>query len=227
MTLLRFVALAFVATGAIARADPGDFRVVIEGARAPYSEESALHGFILLNETATGARAVGAVGRAYSVSPGPDNTVWGMVSEAANFPGAQGNIVGIESAVVNMAPGNVGELRGIDIMFKNRLDVNVDVAVPVVGANGYNERSAGIYIGSQPRSPAGEYSGWQSGIRFGKTSLDRSASVPYTAAIDVSEVETIVPFYVIVWRCGAVKCGLKPTDQGFSIVLDIEHEPAR
>ncbi len=227
MNLLRLAAASFLALGASAHAGSGDFRIVIEGTRPAYSEDSALHGFILLNESAAGANAVGAVGRAYSLSDGPNNTVWGMVSEAVNFPAAGGNVVGVESGLVNMAPNNAGELRGIDVIFKNRLDVSVGEPVPVVGANRFNEHSAAIFIASQPRSPAGEYAGWQSGIRFARSSLDRSASMPYTAALDVSEVETAAPFYVIVWRCGTVKCGLKPTAEGFTIVLDIEHAERR
>jgi hypothetical protein len=47
--------------------------------------------------------------------------------------------------------------------------------------------------------------------------------VPWTAAIDTSEVQATVPFYLVVWRCGKVRCGLKPTDDGATIVNDIDN----
>ena len=105
-------------------------------------------------------------------------------------------------------------------------DSDLTNPVPTVGQNRYNENSAAVYVSSQPRSPAGEYSGWQTGLKFDATSLDRSSSVPWTAAIDVSEVQTTVPFYLVVWRCGKVRCGLKPTDDGAKIVTDIDNPVA-
>ncbi len=218
--LLGLAALAFAR---LASAQPGDFTTTVEDTRPPNSEDSALHGFIMLKDGATGVHAVGSVGRAYSVSPDAGNTVWGMVSEAVNFPVAQGNVVGIESGVVNMNPENEAQLRGLHVVFKNRTDLAIGSPVPVVGPNRFNENSAAVYIASQPRSGAGEYSGWQTGIKFDIDSLDRSASVPYAAAIDVSEAKVPATFYLIVWRCGDVKCGLKPTEDGATIVRDIDH----
>jgi hypothetical protein len=49
--------------------------------------------------------------------------------------------------------------------------------------------------------------------------------VPYAAAIDVSEAEVPATFYLIVWRCGKVKCGLKPTDSGATVVVDVDNAP--
>lgn len=217
---LGIAALAFAP---IAAADPGSFTVTLDGQCEPNTEESALFGFIMLKDGAAGANAVGSVARAYSVSPAAGNTLWGMVTEAVNFPVAQGNIVGIESAVVNMNPSNQAQLRGLHVVFKDRIDLALASAVPVVGENRYNENSAAVYITSQPRSAAGEYSGWQTGIKFDTASLDRSASVPYAVAIDVSEARVPATFYLIVWRCGDVKCGLKPTEEGATIVRDIDH----
>jgi hypothetical protein len=97
--------------------------------------------------------------------------------------------------------------------------------VPVVGQNRFNDSSEAILIASQPRSSAGEYSGWQTGIRFDRSSLDRSVSVPYAAAIDVSDAQVPATFYLIVWRCGKVKCGLKPTEDGAVVVRDIDNAP--
>ena len=222
----RRIPLAAVLAGAgIAMAQPGEFTSNVDSARPPMSEDSAVHGFLMLKNGAAGAHGVGVVGRAYSVSPGPDNTVWGVVAEAVNFAGANGNIVGMESGVVNMAPDNGAELRGLHIVLKNRMDLSEDRPVPVVGANRFNDQSEAIMISSQPRSSAGEFSGWQAGIKFDRHSLDRSASVPYAAAIDVSDAQVPATFYLIVWRCGKVKCGLKPTDDGAVIVTDIDRAP--
>jgi hypothetical protein len=46
--------------------------------------------------------------------------------------------------------------------------------------------------------------------------------VPYAAAIDVTDPATQALYYLIVWRCGNVKCGLKPTAEGAEIVKDID-----
>lgn len=225
MDIRRILLAAVLAGTRIALAQPGEFTSNVDSLRPPLSEDSAVHGFLILKGGAADAHGVGVVGRAYSVSPGPDNTVWGMVAEAVNFAGASGNVVGIESGVVNMAPDNGAELRGLHIVLKNRMDLSEDHPVPVVGANRYNDQSEAIMISSQPRSSAGEYSGWQAGIKFDRHSLDRSVSVPYAAAIDVSDAQVPATFYLIVWRCGKVKCGLKPTDDGAVIVTDIDRAP--
>lgn len=219
---IRLAAAACLCLAASAHAASGDFDIVVDTNRDAGSEDKALQGFVMLQPGASHARAVGSIGRAYSKSHAEGNTVWGVVTEAINFDGASGHVVGTESGVVNMSHDNDGELRGIDVVFKNRLDSSVTAPVPVVGQNRYNDHSAAVYVSAQPRSSAGEYSGWQAGIKFGSASLDRSASVPWTAAIDVSEVQPNAPFYLVVWRCGKVRCGLKPTDDGATIVTDID-----
>lgn len=208
-----------------ASADPGDFREVVSAPRTPYSEDFAVHGFTLLEPGAALTRGAGVIGRAYSLSPEASNTVWGIVAEAINFPQAAGHVVGIESGVVNMAPDTLGEIRGLHLVFKDRMDMSIGEPVTAVGRNLFNENSAAIYISSQPRSPAGEYSGWQAALKLDRHALDRTAAVPYAAAIDVSDVEVPATFYLIVWRCGDVKCGLKPTDDGAVVVRDIERLP--
>ena len=211
-----------VAWSGLALAERGDFRIVVEAQREAAPEDTALHGYVHVKPGARHSRAVGTVGRAFSESAAEGNTVWGVVTEAINFPAARGNVVGMEAAVVNTAPDNQGELRGIDVVFKNRMDADYDRAVQSVGANRFNDNSAALYVSSQPRSAAGEFSGWQSGLKFGRHSLDRSATVPYAAAIDVSEAEVSASFYLIVWRCGAAKCGLRPTPTGAEIVAGID-----
>ena len=216
--LLALVALPAAATN-------GDFRIVVNEPRTERVEDAALHGFVLLNEAATNAAAVGTVGRAFSTSRGINNTVWGVVTEAINFPLASGNVIGLEAAAVNMSHDNRGAIFGLDVVFKNRMDSTVPEPVPRVGENRYNQDSVAIHISAQPRSPAGEYSGWQTGIKFAPASLDRSAGVPYAVGIDLSEAELPARFYLMVWRCGAVKCGLRPTDRGAEVVVDIDRAP--
>ena len=219
------VSAALLGLARVSVADPAQFTTVVDSSPAAPAEDSAVNGFTVVRPGSANAHAVGTVGRAYSASRAPGNTMWGVVAEALNFPGAQGHIVGMESGVVNMAADNPGELRGLDVVFKDRMDVDLGNPVPVVGQNRFNENSSAVYVSSQPRSSAGEYSGWQAGIRFSRNSLDRSASVPYAAAIDVSEAQVPATFYLIVWRCGDVKCGLKPTQDGAAIVRDIDHAP--
>ena len=221
----RFLAVAILAAAGRAFGGEGSFQITVDSPRPASSEDVAVHGFVMLDPGASGTRAVGTVGRAYSMSPAADNTVWGLVSEAINFPGAQGNVVGTESGVVSMSHDNAAQLRGIDVVFKNRLDSDIDNPVPVLGQNHYNENSAALFVSSQPRSPAGEYSGWQSGIKFSRDSLDRSASKPYAAAIDISDAQVSATLYLLVWRCGTVKCGLKPTIDGMTLVTDIDRAP--
>jgi hypothetical protein len=221
-TKLLCALLLAAATHAAAAAGNGDFRIVVDEPRGVRSEDAALHGFVLLNERAANAAAVGTVGRAFSLSRAPNNSVWGVVTEAINFPEASGHVVGLESAVVNMSHDNRGALRGVDVVFKNRMDTSIGSPVPGVGENRFNDGSAGLFISAQPRSPAGEYSGWQAGIKFARWSLDRSSSAPYAAGIDFSEAEVPAQFYLMVWRCGTVKCGLKAVDGGFAIVQDID-----
>ena len=205
-----------------AMAGTGDFRIVVDEPRSARSEDAALHGFVLLNQNASNSAAVGTVGRAFSTSRGVRNSLWGVVTEAINFPTASGNVIGLETAAVNMSHDNRGAVFGVDVVFKNRLDVSVPEAVPAVGENRFNEHSVAVHVSAQPRSPAGEYSGWQTGIKFAAASLDRSVGVPYAVGIDYSEARIPARFYLMVWRCGQVKCGLKPTDAGAEIVVDID-----
>lgn len=218
--------LALAALPAAVAAANGDFRIVVDEPRVVRSEDAALHGFVLLNERAQNAAAVGSAGRAFSLSRAANNGVWGVVSEAINFASASGNIIGVEAAAVNMSHDNRGAVLGLDVVFKNRWDTGLHQPVPAVGENRYNEESAAIQVSAQPRSAAGEYSGWQTGIRFARASLDRSVARPYAAAIDFSEAEVPAAFYLMVWRCGIVKCGLKPTDEGFAVIVDIDRPGA-
>lgn len=212
--LLAVFALAAAAQG-------GDFRVVVPDTDGDAHEVAAVQGAAIATQTARHVRLVGAAGRAFSLSANPAVSIWGLLAEAMNFPGASGHVIGLEVGAVNMAHANAGEIRGLDVVFKNRMDTAVSVGVPL-GENRYNDRSAAVYISAQPRSPSGEYAGWQTALKLGPASLDRSASVPYAAAIDVSELEVAVPFYVVVWRCGQVKCGLVAGDRGLTVVEDIE-----
>jgi hypothetical protein len=223
MNQQRWAAILFCAGIASAAAQGrGDYRLEVDSFRPPGSEDSALQGYVLLRANASNSRAVGSVGRAYSTSGQPGNTVWGVVTEAINFPGARGHIVGLESGVANESHDNVGELRGIDVVLKNRSDDDIGQPVAMVGENRYNESSSAVYISAQPRSAAGEYLGWQTGIKFGPVSVDRSRSRPYAAAIDMSQVDVPVPFYLLVWRCGDVNCGLLPGPNGLVLVRDID-----
>jgi hypothetical protein len=217
-TLYLCLALAALPVHAVT----GDFRIVVDEPRAVRSEDAALHGFVLLDQNAANSAAVGTVGRAFSTSRGMRNSLWGVVTEAINFPTASGNVIGLEAAAVNMSHDNRGAIFGMDVVFKNRMDVSVPEPVPAIGENRFNEHSVALHVSAQPRSPAGEYSGWQTGIKFAAASLDRSVGVPYAVGIDYSEARVPARFYLMVWRCGIVKCGLQPTETGAEVVVDID-----
>jgi hypothetical protein len=47
-------------------------------------------------------------------------------------------------------------------------------------------------------------------LKFDRISLDRTKSRAYAVAIDVSELEVQdAPWYVLMYRCGGTKCGLR------------------
>jgi hypothetical protein len=147
--------------------------------------------------------AVGGIFRAAYLA-GSGGTAFGLATEAWADPGADANVVGAEFSVRSHA-GNQREMRGIDVVFKDRPDGTPAVSL---GDNRYNEHSAAVYISSQPRSASGEYAGWNAGIKFDASSLDRTASVPYAAAIDLTQLAARADTYFVVWSCPPQKCGL-------------------
>jgi hypothetical protein len=112
------------------------------------------------------------------------------------------------------------------VILFNRLTGVAGAVESGVGANLYNENAKAVVIESLPRSPAGEYSGWNTGIYFGPTALDRTVAKPYAAAIDVSEVTSQgASWYLVVFKCGAQRCGLRTTANGLEVWENIDSAP--
>lgn len=106
-----------------------------------------------------------------------DITIFGFASEAWTHETlSQATLKGGEVAVIAQANNNIMQLRGLDVVFKNRSDIReVGGLGPAqgLGSNMYNANSAGITFSSNNRSALyGEYCGWGSGIRFNADCLD-------------------------------------------------------
>ena len=144
---------------------------------------------------------------------------WGIATEAWSMPGAKSSLVGGEFSVVSLNHDQRHDIRGADLVFKNRRDGAGSVGR--VGENRYNENSRALNISSQPRSSTGEYCGWQTGVYFDKDSLDRTASKPYTALVDFTAITHKEP-WMMVWG-DAVKYGMKfnPKDERVEFWRDI------
>jgi hypothetical protein len=130
---------------------------------------------------------------------------WGIATEAWSMPGAKTSLVGGEFSVISLNHDQRFDIRGADLVFKNRRDKVGSVVQ--VGENRYNENSRALNISSQPRSTAGEHCGWQTGVYFGKDSLDRTASKPYTSLMDFTEITDTEP-WMMIWG-ESVKYGMK------------------
>lgn len=91
--------------------------------------------------------------------------------------------IGLSSVIYNQTHFTSATLIGLFTSFANRLLVG-NAAPSGLGNNMYNRGSNGIYIDAFPRSSAGEYCGWKTGIKFTATSIDRDFDGP-GYAIDI------------------------------------------
>lgn len=188
------------------------YAITIDSAEQGNAEQAAVSAFSwggLDNRR----NIVGGALRAYSASTYPTG-VWGADIYAVNAPGTPLQLVGAEIAVYQRNHANWQVSAAINTIFGSRLPV--DDPEHALGENRYNENSVAMLVTSQPRPTSGEFSGFQTGIRFDRVSLDRSRSRGWTAAIDVSplEVHEDARFYLVVFRCGTQRCGLRLTETG-------------
>lgn len=187
------------------------------------SEQAAVSGFSWGNSPAR--MVVGGAFRGYS-----EGSPWafGIATEAIGSPTSNAQLIGAEFDVISRNPNSATSAKwGVNIIFTNRFS---GVAGPVesgLGTNRYNENAKAVVIEAHPRSPAGEYSGWQTGIYFGPSALDRTVAKPYTSALDVSDVAPAgdVTWYVLTFRCGQARCGLKATTLGLEVWELIDTTP--
>lgn len=185
------------------------------------AEQAAVSGFSWGTHPAR--VAVGGAFRGYS-----DGSPWafGISTEAISSPTSTAHVIGQEIDVISRNPNSAGAAKwGLNIILMNRTTGPAGNVESGLGANRYNENSRAVVIESFARSTTGEYAGWQTGIHFGKTAFDRTVSKPYASAIDVSEVEALVAWYVLVWRCGELKCGLKVNGNNLEVWRNIDMLP--
>lgn len=188
------------------------YNITIDSAEQGNTEQAAVSAFSWAGLD-NRRNIVGGALRAYSASTYPTG-VWGADIYAVNAPGTPLQLVGAEIAVYQRNHANWQVSAAINTIFGSRLPV--DDPDHTMGENRYNENSIAWLVTAQPRPTPGEFSGFQTGIKFDRVSLDRSRSRGWTAAIDVSPLEVWddARFYLVVFRCGALRCGLRLTETG-------------
>lgn len=191
------------------------------------AEQAAVSGFSWGN--APGRMVVGGAFRGYS-----DGSPWafGIAAEAITSPTSSAQLIGAEFDVISRNPNSTSAKWGLNVIFTNRMSGIANPVESGVGANRYNENAKALVIEAHPRSPAGEYSGWQTAFYFGRTAFDRTVDKPYAAVIDVSDVngtditdQAQVPLYIVVFRCGQTRCGWKASNRGLELWELIDTTP--
>lgn len=134
---------------------------------------------------------VGGQFSAYNSVVGNTSGMFGVVSQAWNQPGAAGNMVGAEFAVINETSSASSAKVGMDVVFKDRSDISATVTSGI-SSNLYNEGAIALQVSSQARSTAGEYCGWLTGIYFTEDSMDRSTA-RNAIGIDFASVKYLAP----------------------------------
>lgn len=115
---------------------------------------------------------------------GVGGAAWGGVFEAAaSGSSVNADLIGIEVDCVALRDNSNGSKVGVSSIFFNRRSGQLNTAIPV-GDNKYNANSIGLLINSFPRSPSGEYCGFERGIWFRRFSLDQSVNLPKAIGID-------------------------------------------
>lgn len=162
---------------------------------------------------------VGFHGYGYGLVTNPWG-VWGANFESTSAPEANNHLVGIEIGVY----GRNGTCswcvkRGLYMIFRNSAE-----AEPEGPGEFHNENATVMQIGATGASER-HYSGFQSVISFDQTAMDRTVSKPYISIVDTSDlkVRKDTPLYLLVYKCGDDKCGLKVTENGqLEIYRDID-----
>jgi hypothetical protein len=185
------------------------------------AEQAAVSGYSWYSGTQRSP--VGGAFRGHST--GGAGGVFGIATEAITSEASTSHVIGGEIAVVSRNPNSANAVKwGMPLIFFNRFGGTSAPVEAGLGDNSYNEGSKALLIQALPRSSVGEFSGWQTGIYFDRTSLDRTKRVPYAAAIDMSDVETLpgVPWYILTWKCGSSRCGLLAAGEQFEIWTAID-----
>lgn len=186
-------------------------------------EQAAVSGFSWGSNT--NRLVVGGAFRGYS-----NGSPWafGIATESIASPTSTAHLVN-EMDIVSRNGNSVDAQKwGINIIFFDRTTGAGGALESPVGANAFNKNAKTLVIESLPRTAAGEYSGWQTFAYFGPTAFDRTVDKPYASVLDVSDVAPVdetVPVYVLVYRCGQSRCGLKATILGLELWETIDTTP--
>jgi len=115
--------------------------------------------------------------------------VFGITTEVWNGTAAAGSpfnvaMTAAEFAVIQECSNNNAGVQGLALVFKNRAD-GVTTVKNGIGSNKYGNNSYAIYLDAQPRSFAGEYCGWATGIYFAANSMDNPMAGSTAVGIDM------------------------------------------
>lgn len=146
----------------------------------PALTTTILYGFASdVTRTGKDQHTVGGQFSAY-LGPGLNlaaGEVFGVVSQAISNSTSVATLVAAEFAVGNFYPNITTQgLIGVDIVFKDRMDVETTPAAGL-GANRYNVNAVAIQVSAQARGTAGEYCGWNTAMKFTEFSMDLAAGV--------------------------------------------------
>lgn len=111
---------------------------------------------------------------------GKGEGVFGANFVALGPRGHTGALIGIEVSPAEFNDSTVAPKIGVESVFINRQDLGAAVLAGL-GANLYNYNSKCFSVSSIPRSSAGEFCGWYTGLQFGPGSLDASNALAWNA----------------------------------------------
>lgn len=168
--------------------------------------------------------AVGGAFRGYS-----NGSPWafGIATESISSPTSTAHLVN-EMDIVSRNGNSVDSAKwGLNIIFFNRATGASGALESPIGANAFNKNAHALEVESLPRTAAGEYSGWNIFAHFGASAFDRTTDRAYASVVDLSDVTANeeVPVYVVVYRCGQARCGLKVSTLGLELWELIDTTP--
>lgn len=90
----------------------------------------------------------------------------------ANTGSTFGGMYCLNSLVQQQNVNQVGQCIGLYVVFANRTSIGI-AAPGGLGVNRYNVGATACIIDAYPRSSAGEWCGWKTGIKFASSAMDR------------------------------------------------------
>lgn len=123
---------------------------------------------------------INAWGDAYGT--GKEYGVFGANLVAVGPIGHEGALIGVEISPVRYGSATTSAKIGTELVFINRTD-NGGPAPDGLGSNRYNYYSFAHRVTSQPRSPSGEFCGWNVGLGFLTDSMDECNPPAWSAVV--------------------------------------------